>query len=104
MKGLIRVLTNVKYLKRLTFISEATDPREMQSLVESMNLNESIQLESLVFYGLNLNLFETSRALAHFLGKQRKLKVMRLQDCSLQGKALFALVTQLRKSRSIHTI
>jgi len=104
MTGLGRVLATVKHLKRLTFISEATDSSEMQHLVESMNSNEGIQLESLVFYGLNLGSFETSRALAHFLGKQRRLKVVRLQECNLQGKALFALVTQLRKSHSIRTL
>lgn len=104
MKGLIRVLTTVNHLKRLTFISEATDPSEMQLMAEGMSSNEGIQLESLVFYGLNLGLFETSRALAHFLGRQRRLKVVRLQDCSLEGKALFALVTQLRKSCSIQTL
>jgi len=42
MKGLIRVLTTVNHLKRLTFISEATDPSDMQLMAESMNSNEGI--------------------------------------------------------------
>lgn len=69
--------------------------------MQSLWLNPDLQLESMVLYGLNLGQIESGRLLAHFLGKQRKLKVLRLQECDLQGKALFAIITQLRKSASI---
>ena len=57
-----------------------------------------------MLYGLNLGQFESGRLLAHFLGRQRKLKVLRLQECDLEGKALFAIITQLRKSASIRRL
>lgn len=58
-----------------------------------MNSNESIQLDTLVFYGLNLSDTEATRSLAHFIGRQKRIKVLRLQENYLQGKALFAIVT-----------
>ena len=105
------ILKAVKYLKRLTFIREESSDLldyvsqdRMTNLVDSLNSNETMQLESLVFYGLDLSAFEAGRSLAHFMAKQQRLKTLRLQECSLQGKALFAILTSIRKTRSIYSL
>ena len=61
-------------------------------------------MKSIVLYGLDLSSFEAGRSLSWFIARQRSLKVLRLQECNMQGKAMFALLTSIRKSRSIFTI
>ena len=105
--SLAQLLLAVKSLKRLTFISDASSCYADlgDTIVASLQDNQNnCQLESLVLYGLDLSGFEVGRSLSWFLGRQQRLKVLRVQECNLQGKALFALLSSIRKSRSIQSI
>ena len=62
------------------------------------------QMEYLVLYGLDMSDMESGRHLAHFFARSKRLKTVRVQECNLSGKALFAIVTSLRKSHSIRSL
>lgn len=57
-----------------------------------------------MLYGLDLGAFETYRALSWFISRQQSLKTVRVQECNLQGKALFSLLSTIRKTLSIRTL
>lgn len=106
--SLAHLLLAVKSLKRFTFISDASSSCYVDlgaTIVASLQSNQNnCQLDSLVLYGLDLSAFEVGRSLSWFVGRQQRLKVLRVQECNLQGKALFALLSSIRKSRSIQSI
>ena len=64
-------------------ISETTEAAEMSQFIGALKSNRDLQLNSLVFYGLSLAHIETGRTLAHFIGTQKRMRNLRLQDCSL---------------------